>query len=680
MAACALVTLGVLALYIVRPALLEHLERRSYDLQLQTLAHARPAHVTIAAIDERSLAELGRWPWSRATLARLTDRLRELGARVIAFDVFFPEREARGPDRGFARALARAGNAVLGTVFLLQPEEARHVDAAALQAARRAIEPQAIETVHGAGAPRVPLPEPHGVLANIPELQQAAARSGHVNVLTDPDGVVRRAPLVYRLGERYFPSFDIQVARAYLGALEVQLDLADYGIAELRIGEHAVPLDEDGRLLVRYRGSAGSFDTVSIADILAGRADAALLRGRVVLVGNTAQGIGDMRATPYGGVFPGVEIRASIIENLLQGDYLQRPEWLTLIDLAVLAVIGILLTWLLPRLGVAAGGLLALGVAGGALLAADFALRAEGLWLSAVYPGLLAALLFVATTLVFYFFAFSEKRYLKLAFQHYVPPAVVEDIVQDPGKLSLGGEKRELTVLFSDIRGFTTLSEAMAPEALVRLMNRYFTAMTGRLFEQRGSLDKFIGDAIMAVFGAPLAEPSHAEHACRAALGMMAALDELRREWQAEGLPRVDIGIGINSGPVIVGNMGSAERFNYTVVGDAVNLASRIEGLNKAYGTGILVSESTYAQIDGTLCPSREVDVLRVRGRAQPVRVYELIAEGRYATLDWLGEFRAAYAEMREGDAARAAQMFDALHERTGDRASAYHAERCRQK
>jgi adenylate cyclase len=220
----------------------------------------------------------------------------------------------------------------------------------------------------------------------------------------------------------------------------------------------------------------------------------------------------------------------------------------------------------------------------------------------------------------------------------------------------------------------------MAPEALVRLMNRYFTAMTGRLFEQRGSLDKFIGDAIMAVFGAPLAEPRHAEHACRAALGMMAALDELRREWQAEGLPRVDIGIGINSGPVIVGNMGSAERFNYTVVGDAVNLASRIEGLNKAYGTGILVSESTYAQIDGTLCPSREVDVLRVRGRAQPVRVYELIAEGRYATLDWLGEFRAAYAEMREGDAARAAQMFDALHERTGDRASAYHAERCRQK
>ncbi len=680
MAAAALLTLLAISLFLTEIPLLEHLELKTYDIRLRTLKSVRPSHVTIAAIDERSLAQLGRWPWSRATHARLTERLDKLGARVIAYDVFFPERESARADAQFARTLAASGKAVLGTVFLLAQAEARHIGAGVLDESKRAIEPQAIGEVRGsAGADAVSaVQEPHGVIVNIPQLEKAALHTGHVNVLPDTDGVVRRAPLVLRYGGRYYPSFDVQVARAYLGSAKLALDVAEYGISGVSLGERQVPLDEEGRLLVRYRGREGSFDTVSIADILEGKADPALLSGRVVLVGNTAQGIGDMRVTPYGAVFPGVEVRANIIENLLEGDFLQRPEWMKVVDVAALALIGLLLIWLLPRLGVTGGGLLALGVAGGYLALADFLFVTQGLWLNVVYPSLLAALLFVSTALVFYFFAFSEKRYLKLAFQHYVPPAVVEDIVADAGKLRLGGEKRELTVLFSDIRGFTTLSEAMAPEALVKLMNQYFTVMTDKVFEHRGSLDKYIGDAIMAIFGAPVADEKHPAHACRAALGMIEALAGLQEGWQRDGLPRIDIGVGINTGPVIVGNMGSASRFNYTVVGDAVNVASRVETLNKTYGTNILLSEYTYEQVKGEFSNVREIDQVQVRGRAQPLRLYELIPPGKFAMIDWMPEFGAAYARLREGDTAGAAGMFDALHARTGDKVSAYHAQNCR--
>ncbi len=671
-------TLCVIALFFTGVPLLDQLELKTYDMRLRGLHNTPARHVTIAAIDEQSLAKIGRWPWSRSTLAVLAERLDQLGARVIAFDLFFPERESPRADGQFARAIAATKKVVLGTVFV-DREEVRHLGPAALAAARLSIAPQAIADVRSSGHAEAtfPMPEPHGVIVNILELQAAAAYIGHINVLPDADGVVRRAPLIVRYDGRYYPAFDVQVARAYLEAEVPSLEVAPYGIAGVRLGALYMPLDEDGRLLVRHR-RPGSFATVSIADILENRADPALLRDRVVLIGNTATGIGDVRVTPYGATLPGVEVRASIIESLLQGEGLQRPEWMMFLDAAAMALIGLLLIVLLPRFGVPGGGLLAGGVLGGYLLLAITLFGAEGLWLNLVYPTLLVALLFASATFVHYFFTVSEKRYLKVAFQHYVPPAVVDSLVADAGRLRLGGEKRELTVLFSDIRGFTTLSEAMAPEDLVKLMNEYFTEMTDQVFAHRGSLDKYIGDAIMAVFGAPVAEPQHAALACRSALDMMRALQVLKERWRERGIPPIDIGVGINTGPVIAGNMGSASRFNYTVVGDAVNLASRIEHLNKEYGTGILVSEHTYLPVQDEFPLAREVDRVRVRGRAQPVRLFELIVEGRYAALDWLEDYRVAYATMRDGDNARAAGLFDALHARVGDGVTAFHARQCR--
>jgi len=678
-AAGIVITLGVIVLFWAEVPLLDQLELKTYDMRLRALEKSAPRHVTIAAIDEQSLAKLGRWPWSRATFAALVYRLDRLGARVIAFDVFFSERESAKADAQFARAIAASRKVVLGTVFLKR-EEARHLGAASLEASMKAVTPQAIADVKAPDGthPDFQMDEPYGVLANIAELQTSAVYTGHINVLLDVDGVIRRTPLVLRHDGRYFPAFDIQVARAFLRTSALSLELADYGIAGVNLGGRRIPLDEEGRLLVRYRGPERTFSAVSIADILGGRADAALLRDRVVLIGNTAQGIGDVRVTPYGRAFPGVEVRANIIESLLQGDVLQRPDWMAVVDAVAMLATGLLLILLLPRLGVSGGGILVAGVLAAYLFLATYLFRTAGLWLNVVYPSLLVVLLFVSATLVHYFFAFSEKRYLKLAFQHYVPPAVVDGLVSGADRLRLGGEKRDLTVLFSDIRGFTSMSEAMAPEELVKLMNEYFTAMTDKVFEHRGSLDKYIGDAIMAVYGAPVTEAKHAALACRTALEMLTVLDELKTKWQPLGLPEIDIGVGINTGPMIVGNMGSASRFNYTVVGDAVNLASRIESLNKTYGTNILASEYTYEAVKDEFPWVREVDSVRVRGRTQPVRLYELMREERYQSLHWLEEYRAAYQEMREGERTRAYELFTALHAHSADVASGYHAKVCK--
>src|SRR5262245_61461370 len=391
-------TLGVIALFFadergqVDVPLLKQIELKTYDMRLRGLESPPPRHVAIAAIDEQSLARIGRWPWSGTTLAALAERLDQLGARVIPFDLFFPEPHSLRADGQFARAISSTKKVVLGTSFVDRREEVRHLGEASLAAARLAIAPQAIADVRSSTGEEVtfPMSEPLGVLVNILELQRSAAYVGHIDVVPDSDGIVRRAPLVRRFDGRYYPAFDVQVARLYLESEVPALEIAPYGIAGLRLGEHYVPLDEFGQLLVRHR-RPGSFAAVPIADILEGRADPARLRGRVVLVGNTATGIGDARATPYGGTLPGVEIRASIIESLLAGDALQRPEWMTLVDAAAMLTIGVLLIVLLPRLGVAGGGVLAAALLGGYLALVVYLYRTEGLWLNVVYPTLLVA-------------------------------------------------------------------------------------------------------------------------------------------------------------------------------------------------------------------------------------------------------------------------------------------------
>jgi adenylate cyclase len=310
-----------------------------------------------------------------------------------------------------------------------------------------------------------------------------------------------------------------------------------------------------------------------------------------------------------------------------------------------------------------------------------YAFEAWQVWMTLTHPVLLLILLFMSTTVVQYFITERERRQIKSAFQHYVPAKVVEEITQNIEKLKLGGDKRELTVLFSDIRGFTSMAETLSPEELVRLLNSYLTRMTDQVFLHDGLLDKYIGDAIMAVYGAPIHRPDHAALACQTALDMMRELRGLQAQWREEGRPVMDIGIGINTGQMIVGNMGSVNRFDYTVIGDAVNLGSRIESLNKNYGTHILISEFTYQAVRERFAAQlREVDTTQVRGREKPVRLFELIPEGEYPSLDWLADYRRAYRQLGTGEVVTALQTFERLAQDVNDPVSRYHARKAHQR
>ncbi len=697
----------VVIMYLLGNPLLDVVELKTYDMRLRASSERAVRDVAIAAIDEKSLARLGRWPWSRRTLATVIQRLDALGARVIALDVFFAESEnhkllehitrlereggfspANTPfaplkrtlaaDRALGEAIERSGKVVLSMVFLMSENEARQVPAEEMAAVFADVKSQAIQVIHATGGGRLgfPMPEPAGLLANVPEIRRAAAFTGHINSIPDADGTLRWAPLVIRYREHFFPSADVQAARAYNPADGLVLETAEYGVTGLALGTRVIGTDEYGRALIHYYGPEQSVATFSVVDLLDGAIAPQAIKDKIVLLGATAKGIGDIRVTPYGSTYPGVEIRATTIQNLLDGDFINRPDWMRLFDVIVLLALGTALSLLFPRTGMLAGAAFALALAAVYTALAVVLFRTQLVWLNVVYPAVLILVLFISSTIAKYVVAETGKRQIKSAFQHYVAPKIVDEIIENADKLRLGGEMRTLTVLFSDIRGFTSLAQSLPPEELVRLLNAYLTQMTDKVFKHDGLLDKYIGDAIMAIYGAPIPRADHALAACRTALDMLEELKVLQAQWREQGLPVLDIGIGINTGAMIVGNMGSRDRFDYTVIGDAVNLGSRIEGLNKLYGTRILLSEFTYAQVRGAFPALREIDLAPVRGRREPVRIYELLPAA--ATLDWLPDFRRGYELMRAQRYLEAALVLEQLVQTVDDPVSRYHLQQCR--
>jgi len=473
---------------------------------------------------------------------------------------------------------------------------------------------------------------------------EASQHLGFFNSSPDPDGTLRRLPLFALLAQPrgLAVSLELQTAAAYLGSkVEAVIDLSENQItgARLRRPDRTlvplrVPLPHDEPfLLINYPGPASSFATLSLADVVDGAFDPASVRGKAVLVGITLVGNYDQRVTPFKEFECGVYVHAAALSNILSQDFLLRPQEAQPLELLFMIGAALLLARLLPRVRFAWKlGSVALLVA--AWLLVDQLLFTRGIQVATVMP--LASLVTSAFAVIFlgYFSVdaektqlHAEKARLRETFQHYLDASVMEQVLAHPEKLKLGGERKELTVLFSDIRGFTTLSERMTPEQLVGFINQYLTPMTDVVFANGGTLDKYIGDAIMAFWGAPVDQPDHAVRACAAALGFLEKLAELRGRWRAAGLPEVDIGVGINSGLMNVGHMGTENRFNYTVMGDAVNLASRLEGLNKAYDTRILISAATYTQTRGHVT-ARRLGVVRVKGKSEPTDVYELRAMG----------------------------------------------------
>jgi adenylate cyclase len=653
----------MLLFYLTGNSFLDRIELKSLDVRFLTRGPEPPGpFAVLATIDEKSLDEIGKWPWPRAKIGALVDRLSEEGARVIAMDIVFSEpdensnlrfveslqeetstlglkstkldrllEKARADadnDQILATAISRSkGTVVLGYFFHFSQKEIAHLNEAELARKRSNIGANAVKLVQFTSpeAKKVKVFEALLPESNIEKLVKASRIAGYYNIFPDIDGTVRWIPMVISYQDRFYPSLALETVRSYVGNIPLQVRVADHGIETIQLGPVTIPTDEMGRMFINFRGGPRTFPHYSVADIIAGRTPANAFRDRIVFVGSTAIGVYDLRVTPFSTVFPGLEVHANVADNILRQTFLFRPGWAALFDLAAILLMGMVTGLVLPRLRAFFSVLLIGVLFFGYLVMSQALFVRQGIWLNAVYPLLTVVIVYTAVTLYRYIVEEREKRKIRGAFSFYVNPSVVNEMLKNPEKLKLGGDKKELSVLFSDIRGFTTLAEEMEPETLVNLLNEYLTDMTNVVFEFDGLLDKYIGDAVMAVFGAPLEQTDHPMRACRTALKMLERLSKMQQKWEAEGTPRLDIGIGINTGPMVVGNMGSERRFDYTVMGDSVNLASRLEGINKEYGTRVVISEFTYDRVkDDFFC--RELDAVRVKGKARPVKIFELVA------------------------------------------------------
>lgn len=644
--------------------LLYPIELKTLDYRFKIRGKRDPGpEVVIIAIDDKSIDKIGRWPWSRSVHARMVDILSEGEARVIGFDILFllPEEQPEysrirqlidsyknldlqkvsphgsrfykemigalqkvDPDRNFANSVEKSGRVALA--LALQPGH---------QMKKDTLQPKGLDNYYlyngvyssignikeGSHISTLQAKE---IFPPIYPLTAAAKVLGYANSFPDEDGSLRRETLAIEYAREYFLPLSVSILGAYLNLSpnQIRINLGE----SLELGSLVVHTDESNRFLINYYGPAGSFPYYSFIDVLKGKISPSIFKDKIVFIGWKAAGIGDFWVTPTSPALPGVEKQATIISNILHQDFIIRNKYLVIWDLALILITGLTLGFLIPKLSPlrAASFSLLLCVLLGAFI--QYTFSQAKLWIYAVYPFLTIGLAYSSTTVFRLLTEEREKRKIRSTFSLYLSPVVVDQLVKHPGALKLGGERRILTVLFSDIRGFTTLSEGMPVEDLVPLLNRYMDAMTEIILDHEGLLDKYIGDAILAVYGAPIPQNDHAMRACLTALDMMERLRKLHQEWEKERLPCFDIGIGINTGPAAIGNMGSKKRFTYTVIGDSVNLTSRLEGLNKKYGTHILISESTYLEVkDYMIC--QDIGAVEVRGKKEPVKIYELLGE-----------------------------------------------------
>jgi len=640
---------------------LHRLENIAYDARLVfTMPRTKDPRIVIIDIDEKSLAAEGRWPWSRDKLAAMLDQLFDhYGVFLTAFDVVFAEAEETSGlkvlrqlehenfsidpavknhllqmeaglnhDQQFARSIANR-RVVMGYFFT-------NADESGAIAKVGELPPPLFGPKTFAGR-KIDFPHADGYGANLPILQNQAYAAGHFISEPDSDGVVRRVPMLYKYKDNYYPALALVVAQAVLKAERIVPGFPEQSkagrnytqIEWLELGKVKIPVDNHARTLVPFRGKAGSFPYVSATDVIHGKVDPEILKGRIVLLGTTAKGLLDLRATPVAPDFPGVEVHANLISGMLglpgqtgiSSNIKDNPAYTLGAEFVLLLVSGLIMAIALPAMSPLLATLttvaLLVGITGTNL--------SIWYWGNLVFPlatGIMSVLvLFLFNMSYGYLVEERGKRQLANQFGQYIPPELVDELNENPQAMSLSSVNKELSVLFSDIRGFTTISEGLSPHELSELMNEYLTPMTRIIFEHRGTIDKYMGDAIMAFWGAPLDDQEHARHAFGSAFIMLNELRNIQERFKAKGWPPIRIGIGINSGNMSVGNMGSEFRRAYTVMGDAVNLGSRLEGLTKNYGVELIVSESTARAV--TEYAYRELDRVRVKGKDKPVTIYE---------------------------------------------------------
>jgi adenylate cyclase len=637
----AILTVGFFLLTLNRVALTDAsfftgVEWRWVDLKFRFRGE-RPGgkEVVIVGIDDKTLDRLGSARvFKRSNFARLVTKLAEAEPKAIGFDINFPDRDVNDPDsdRQFAEAIQAAKSVVLGVWFDLvrttgpkRPLE--DLDSEMLKLVQEK-EVFAAEISQPGSSPPKAFFLGTRRKGNLPELTNAAASFGFVNFDVDSDGRLRYQPQLIEYGGRLYPSLDIQLVRKYL---DTPSPIVDYGpdgnIQMVELGSYRIPTDQFGRFLIDYSGKRGTYPTVSMIDVMEGTTNPDIFKDKIVLIGTPSVGLSDVVTTPFDRVLPGVELHANVIDNILHGRFLYRRTALPfgregLTDLAIIVLFGVLTGYFFPKLN-ATQSVFYMVVMLLGFVAFNYWTFVRLDWvLSLVYPGL--SLLTTSVSLIShkYLTEEKEKKRTRRTFSSYLDPHVVEQVLNNPELLKLGGDKREMSVLFSDIRGFTSFSEKMAPTEVVLFLNKYFEKMQGIIWNNKGTLDKLIGDAVMCFWGAPIETKDHALRSVVTALEMIQAVENLRGVLVLPGGAKFDIGIGVNTGQMVVGNMGSPERFGYTVIGDEVNLGSRLESLNKYYGSKVIVSESTYEAVrDLVFC--RQLDTIQVKGKTHAVTIYE---------------------------------------------------------
>jgi adenylate cyclase len=615
----------------------EKLESKTFDMRLNLRAYFQTPHpapdIAIVIIDEKSLSEIGRWPWSRDIQADLVTKISAAKPKVIGIDIMYTERENSVNDGKLAAAIQQAGNVVLATPFEVSDSGQQQAAAPPPPDFLEDAAFMMIKTVPGIkwkdwAVKSVKVTPPLAEFAKVATL-------GQVSNLYDMDGVLRREILYLNYGDDCYPSFSLQIAR--IASRLTMQELILHGGSAVELGGRIIRTDMSGREIINYRGRENTYRQISASDLLKNRVSPDVLKDKIILVGTSAQGTFDQKVTPFSASFPGVEKNATVVDNILRNDFIRRSPYT--VEIIVIAVTSLLLIFFLPRLNAKSGVILSCILIGSYIVPCTIALIYYNIWLNATYPTLSMGCIAAVGIISRWISEEKHSRQIRAMFSSYVTERLVNEMIRNPEMAHLGGQKREVTVLFSDVVGFTTYSENHQPEEVVAILNEYLGAMTDIILKWEGILDKFIGDAIVVFWGAPMKQDDHAERAVRCALEMQERLDQLRLKWEAEGRAPLASGIGLNSGEAIVGNIGAeGKKMDYTVIGDHVNLGARVEGLTRRYGARILLTEYTLDKLRPAIASGlfRGVSILGqerviVKGRDTPVGIFSLNPLGSQA-------------------------------------------------
>jgi len=699
---------------VMDPFLVSALRQLTFDWyqRLHPESYDPDSPVRIVDIDEASLSKIGQWPWPRTVLGDLLADMADKGAAAVGFDVLFVE-----PDRSSIEEIAKRLPAAQASSLLQIAAGERSNDQVFADALRDSPSVLGIGLSNGPTSlahakagfaiagddPRQFIPSFSGANNNLAILDTAAHGIGSVNWLPDRDQIVRRVPLLYRVGAELVPSFAAEVLRVAQGASTFVLKAANAsgetafgrntGLNHLKIGDIEIPTDADGKIIIKFRHSNPAA-YIPAWKVLSGEVSREDIAGRIILVGTSAPGLLDLRGTPLDSAVPGIEIHAQLLEHIMSGRSLVRPDYALALEESMIVVLGLLLAVILPRVTASSAAVWTLLIVGALFFAGWLAFYLWGLVLDTTYPALALGGMAACITTYLYRGVERQRRQIRSAFGQYLSPALIEQLAEDPEKLVLGGEEREMTIMFSDVRGFTSISESYKrdPQGLTALMNRFLTPLTNAILARKGTIDKYMGDAIMAFWNAPVDDKEHQLNACEAAVDMLERIDELNKQRELEaqegGPPYIPlkVGVGLNTGVCVVGNMGSDLRFDYSVLGDSVNLASRLEGQSKEYGFPIIVGSNTALAVKDKFA-ILELDFIMVKGKKEPEVIYaiggreDVAHSGRFQRLrnltiemlacyrnrDWEGALAAIERGRRTDEALTLTLLYDLYEQRILD-------------